>query len=326
MMSLDNAFVVDELVAWGDAGRAGLAAATAGPTRFVCELKIDGLAMSRALRGRATRAGRHPRRRPGRRGRHRQRRHDRRRCPTGSQAARPTCSRCAARCTCRSRRSTRSTSARPRRAIGSSPTPATRRPASCARRTRRSPPSRELSFWCYQLGEVVGGPDVHEPPRDARVPAPTLGFPVNPEIRDARRRSTRSTRYCQPLAGPPPRPRLRDRRRRGEGRRPRPARAARRRRRRRRAGRSPTSSRRRSAPRCSRDIKVSIGRTGRATPFAVLEPVFVGGSTVGMATLHNEDQVRLKDVRPGDTVDRAQGRRRDPRGRRAGARAAAGGR
>ena len=51
-----------------------------------------------------------------------------------------------------------------------------------------------------------------------------------------------------------------------------------------------------------RDIEVSIGRTGKATPFAVLEPVFVGGSTVGLATLHNEDQVRLKDVRPGDTV------------------------
>ena len=51
-----------------------------------------------------------------------------------------------------------------------------------------------------------------------------------------------------------------------------------------------------------RDIQVSIGRTGRATPFAVLEPVFVGGSTVGMATLHNEDQVAAKDVRPGDTV------------------------
>ena len=51
-----------------------------------------------------------------------------------------------------------------------------------------------------------------------------------------------------------------------------------------------------------RDIEVSVGRTGKVTPFAVLEPVFVGGSTVGMATLHNEDQVRLKDVRPGDTV------------------------
>ena len=51
-----------------------------------------------------------------------------------------------------------------------------------------------------------------------------------------------------------------------------------------------------------RDIAVSIGRTGRATPFAVLEPVFVGGSTVGMATLHNQDQVQAKDVRPGDLV------------------------
>lgn len=50
------------------------------------------------------------------------------------------------------------------------------------------------------------------------------------------------------------------------------------------------------------DIQVSIGRTGRATPFAQLEPVFVGGSTVEFATLHNQDQVAAKDVRPGDTV------------------------
>ncbi|MGA0218932.1 MAG: NAD-dependent DNA ligase LigA, partial [Ilumatobacteraceae bacterium] len=50
------------------------------------------------------------------------------------------------------------------------------------------------------------------------------------------------------------------------------------------------------------DIRVSVGRTGRTTPYAVLEPVFVDGSTVSMATLHNEDQVRIKDVRPGDTV------------------------
>ncbi|MGA7834850.1 MAG: NAD-dependent DNA ligase LigA, partial [Acidimicrobiales bacterium] len=49
-------------------------------------------------------------------------------------------------------------------------------------------------------------------------------------------------------------------------------------------------------------IEVSIGRTGRATPFAVLEPVVVAGSTVSMATLHNADQVAVKDVRPGDLV------------------------
>jgi DNA ligase (NAD+) len=51
-----------------------------------------------------------------------------------------------------------------------------------------------------------------------------------------------------------------------------------------------------------RHIMVSIGRSGKATPFAELDPVFVSGSTVGLATLHNEDQVRAKDVRPGDVV------------------------
>jgi DNA ligase (NAD+) len=51
-----------------------------------------------------------------------------------------------------------------------------------------------------------------------------------------------------------------------------------------------------------RDIDVSIGPSGKATPFAVLDPVRVSGSTVRVASLHNEDQVKLKDVRPGDTV------------------------
>lgn len=50
------------------------------------------------------------------------------------------------------------------------------------------------------------------------------------------------------------------------------------------------------------DIEVSIGPSGQATPFARLSPVFVGGVTVTTATLHNEDQVAAKDVRPGDTV------------------------
>ena len=51
-----------------------------------------------------------------------------------------------------------------------------------------------------------------------------------------------------------------------------------------------------------KDIFISIGRTGAATPVAMLEPVVVAGSTVQMATLHNEGEVLRKDIRVGDTV------------------------
>ena len=50
------------------------------------------------------------------------------------------------------------------------------------------------------------------------------------------------------------------------------------------------------------DIRVNVGRTGRVTPYGVMEPVLVSGSTVAMATLHNQHEVRRKGVLIGDTV------------------------
>ena len=158
---------------------------------------------------------------------------------------------------------------------------------------------RRLSFWAYQLGQVVGGPgfDTHRRTIDF---IGEIGFPVNPEIRSfesieevaafcldrqehrhdlayeidgvvvkvddlAQREvlgsTSRAPRWAIAYKFPPE-----------------------------------------ERTTVLRDILVSVGRTGRATPFAVLEPVFVGGSTVAMATLHNQDQVAAKDVRPGDTV------------------------
>ena len=158
---------------------------------------------------------------------------------------------------------------------------------------------RGLAFWAYQVGEVVGGPEFtsHQQTLDFLA---SLGFPVNPSIRVVGDLAEVGS-YCDEWQGQ----RhlipyeidgvvvkvddLAQREALGfTARAPRWAIAF----------KFPPEER----TTVLRDIQVSIGRTGRATPFAVLEPVFVGGSTVGMATLHNEDQVRLKDVRPGDTV------------------------
>jgi DNA ligase (NAD+) len=158
---------------------------------------------------------------------------------------------------------------------------------------------RELAFWAYQTGEVRGGPALATHTETLRYLA-ELGLPVNPEIRSF---STVDEVLAHCLHWQEHRhdlgyeidgvvvklDDLDQRARLGfTSRAPRWAIAY----------KFPPEER----TTILRDIQVSIGRTGRATPFAMLEPVFVGGSTVGVATLHNEDQVRLKDVRPGDTV------------------------
>ena len=51
-----------------------------------------------------------------------------------------------------------------------------------------------------------------------------------------------------------------------------------------------------------RKIEVNVGRTGAVTPYAVLEPVRLGGSTISLATLHNEQEITRRDLRDGDTV------------------------
>jgi DNA ligase (NAD+) len=158
---------------------------------------------------------------------------------------------------------------------------------------------RRLSFWAYQLGEVVGGPDLtshHATLEYIR----RLGLPVNPEVR-ALDSIEAVVKHCThweehrhdlgyEIDGVVIKvDDLAQRRQLGfTSRAPRWAIAY----------KFPPEER----TTLLRDIDISVGRTGRATPFAVLEPVFVGGSTVGMATLHNQDQVAAKDVRPGDTV------------------------
>ena len=159
--------------------------------------------------------------------------------------------------------------------------------------------SRELSFWCYQLGAVQGGPALRSHWETLMFLA-ECGFPVNPEIQvvDSLEAVHELCLHWQVHRHDLPYEidgiviKLDDLAQRSElgstSKAPRWAIAY----------KLPPEERTTKLLR----IEVSIGRTGRATPFAVLEPVFVGGSTVGMATLHNQDQVKVKDVRPGDTV------------------------
>ncbi|HUR18374.1 MAG TPA: NAD-dependent DNA ligase LigA [Acidimicrobiales bacterium] len=159
--------------------------------------------------------------------------------------------------------------------------------------------SRQLGYWAYQVGEIEGGPAFRRH-SDTLEYLRRAGFPVNPEVTvigglDAvhafcRRWEQHRHDLGYEIDGVVVK--VDDLAQRAElgatSKAPRWAIAY----------KFPPEER----PTLLRQITVSIGPSGRATPFAVLEPVFVGGSTVGVATLHNEDQVAAKDVREGDTV------------------------
>jgi DNA ligase (NAD+) len=306
MMSLDNAMDRDELVAWGERVERGLGGS---PARYVCELKIDGLAMSLRFEGgryvqAATRGdGRFgedvtanvmtiasiPTELAGGR------------VPEVLEVRGEVYMPVAA---FERLREAKMRSNEERVSAGRKPEPVPVNPRNAGAGSLRQKDSavtasRELAFWSYQLGEVVGGPAFTSHYETLEFLA-ELGFPVNPEIRrldtlddvEAFCRDWQERRHHLPYEIDGVVVKLDDLAQRetlgSTSRAPRWAIAY----------KFPPEER----TTLLRGIHVSIGRTGRATPFAELEPVFVGGSTVGLATLHNEDQVRLKDVRPGDTV------------------------
>jgi DNA ligase (NAD+) len=294
MMSLDNAFSLEELLAWGE--RLGRRAAEV--SSFVCELKIDGLAMSiRYEQGRYVQAA------------------TRGDGKVGEDVT----------------ENVRTIAAVPDRLVGDVPdvvevrgevympisafqalnkrqeeaglrlfaNPRNSAAGSLRQKDARITASRDLSIFTYQLGAIEGGPAF-------RTHAETLeaigswGLPINPEIKTVGTlddvydfcRHWVEHRHDLPYEIDGVVVKVDDLALRDEL--------------------GSTSK----APRWAiaykfppeekttklLDIMVSIGRTGRATPFGQLEPVFVSGSTVGVATLHNEDQVAAKDVRPGDIV------------------------
>jgi DNA ligase (NAD+) len=295
MTSLDNAMDETELALWGDRIARGLGGA---PATYVCELKIDGLAMSlRYENGQFVQAAT---RGDGRVG------EDvtanvatisalPKRLPRGApevvevrgEVYMPIAS---------------FEALNERAAAAGQPLFANPRNAGAGSLRQKDPrvtASRELSFWSYQLGQVIGGPEFSSHHETLEF-LEGLGFPVNPEVRVVDDLAAvfafaghwQEHRHDLPyeIDGAVAKvDHLAQRELLGfTSRAPRWAIAF----------KFPPEER----TTVLRDIQVSVGRTGRTTPFAVLDPVFVGGSTVRMATLHNQDQVRAKDVRPGDTV------------------------
>jgi len=294
MMSLDNAFGFDELVAWGKRMERYIS----GDVDYVCELKIDGIAVSLLYEhGRYVRAA------------------TRGNGVTGEDVT----------------ENVRTISVVPERLEGEAPAvlevrgevympksafeelnrrqaeiggrlfanPRNSGAGSLRQKDPRITAGRDLRFFAYQLGQVEGGPGFRRHSETLEF-LESAGLPVNPEVRrlgtleevDAYCRRWLDHRHDLDYEVDGVVVKVDDLAQRDE------------------LGATSKSPRwaiaykfpPEEATTRLKDIMVSIGRTGKATPFAMLEPVRVSGSTVQLATLHNEDQVRLKDVRPGDTV------------------------
>ncbi len=309
MMSLDNAFDADSLAAWGERLERRLGAGPDDdPVDYVCELKIDGVAISLVYEdGHLAQAATRGDGRVGEDVTANVRTIDDLPEDLGPGAPRLLEVRgevYMSRSAFGRLQATQEDLNRARLAEGRKPTPVAVNPRNAAAGSlRQKDPAvtaqRELSMWCYQLGEVDGGPGFarHRGTLDFLAGA---GLPINPEItvlstleevlayclrwqddrlgldydidgavvkvddlatRDTLGFTARAPRWAVAYKFPPEERTTR-----------------------------------------LRSIMVSVGRTGRTTPFAQLEPVFVGGANVSQATLHNQDQVAAKDVRPGDVV------------------------
>ena len=301
LLSLANAFNADDLRAWHSARRNIIERTDFA---MVCEPKIDGLAVRARVRGRRARDGRHPRRRHARREHHAERAHhplD----PAAPAAASASATRFEVRGEVYMTKSGFEKLNVERGESAGEPLFASPR-NSAAGSVRQLDPkvtaSRPLDAFWYQLGWQDGGE--HARRRTGTSLAVAEGARASRSTRTSQRfdDARRGHRLLRELGREARLARLRDRRHRHQGRRPRrcsgssaPSAAS-------RAGRSPTSSRRRRRRRSCCGIDVNVGRTGALNPFAVLEPVRIAGVTVKLATLHNEDDIRRKDIREGDTV------------------------
>ena len=295
MMSLDNAFDLGELRAW-EVRAASRLDGPAGP--YVCELKFDGLAISvRYERGHLVRAAT---RGDGRVGEDVTRNVDTiDGVPRYLGADAPEVLEVRGEVYMAISAFERLNEAREAAGEARYANPRNTAAGSLRQKNAAVTAQRELSWWCYQLGTVSGGPTFKCHSQTLEFLA-SLGLPVNPactpaaELSDVEAyvRLAEQERHDHDYETDGVVIKVDDLGRQRElgGTSHHPRWAV--------AFKFPPEERSTKLL----DIEVSVGGKGKATPFARLEPVFVGGSTVQMATLHNEAQVKAKDVRPGDTV------------------------